>query len=97
MTLKKCIVVQVYGKVQGVGYRSFVQKEATALGIEGTIKNNPDGSVIIHACASSELLEAFIDIVYKGSKQSAVTEVVQKPVISEKSLFRGVFRIIGEE
>lgn len=35
----------VHGRVQGVGYRRFAQREAQALGLAGWVRNDPDGSV----------------------------------------------------
>ena len=37
--------VVVRGRVQGVGFRAWVVREATALGVEGVVRNRPDGSV----------------------------------------------------
>ena len=37
------------GKVQGVGFRVFVQSVAEALGFTGWVKNMPDGSVVMEA------------------------------------------------
>jgi acylphosphatase len=39
----------VRGRVQGVGYRYFVQREAGSLGVTGFVRNLPDGSVEIVA------------------------------------------------
>ena len=37
------------GKVQGVGFRVFVQSVAEELGFTGWVKNMPDGSVVLEA------------------------------------------------
>lgn len=37
--------VSVRGRVQGVGYRAFVEREALAAGLEGWVRNCRDGSV----------------------------------------------------
>ena len=36
---------KITGKVQGVYFRKFTQQKAVELGIYGTVKNEPDGSV----------------------------------------------------
>jgi acylphosphatase len=37
--------VSIRGRVQGVGYRAFVEREALAGGLEGWVRNCSDGSV----------------------------------------------------
>ncbi len=54
------------GRVQGVGYRWFVQKVATQLGINGYVRNLPDGTVELEAEGSPESLNALIDEMKKG-------------------------------
>ena len=46
----------VQGRVQGVGYRYFVQREADARGITGFVRNLPDGSVEVVAEADESVL-----------------------------------------
>ncbi|MCK4651175.1 acylphosphatase [Candidatus Babeliales bacterium] len=92
--MKRCVRIKVLGKVQGVFYRRFVQKNAEKIDIEGTIQNESDGGILVYACGLKEKLDDFIDILYKGSTQSKVSEVIVEPM-SEKRDFRKVFRIIG--
>lgn len=54
------------GRVQGVGYRWFVQKAATKLGIKGYVRNLPDGTVELEAEGDSESLDALIVELKKG-------------------------------
>jgi len=37
--------VIVHGRVQGVGFRAFVEREALTRGVEGWVRNRRDGSV----------------------------------------------------
>jgi len=48
------------GRVQGVGYRYFVEECARATGVRGYVKNLPDGSVEIVAESSPASLADFI-------------------------------------
>ncbi|MBT9253234.1 MAG: acylphosphatase [Brockia lithotrophica] len=41
----KRLFLRIVGRVQGVGYRAFVLREATRRGITGWVRNEPDGTV----------------------------------------------------
>jgi len=58
----------VSGKVQGVGFRYFVQMKAAHYNITGWVKNLEDGSVEIVAAASKEILLRFISDIKKGNR-----------------------------
>lgn len=51
--------IQVYGRVQGVGFRWFTCQEARLLGVVGWVLNRPDGSVEIHAQDSEPVHDHF--------------------------------------
>jgi len=91
--MKQCVKMHVTGKVQGVGFRDFAQKQAQILQIEGAIQNVDNGEVSILACGSSSNLDTFIEQMYKGSPASKVLNVAVEPFLNNKD-FRGVFRII---
>ncbi|WP_139924411.1 acylphosphatase [Hymenobacter sp. DG01] len=48
----------VQGHVQGVFYRQSTRTEARRLGLTGTVRNNPDGSVTVEAEGPAEALSA---------------------------------------
>ncbi len=52
---KKAIILRVTGRVQGVGFRYYAQKKALELGVNGYVRNRPDGSVYIEAEGMIEL------------------------------------------
>ncbi len=91
---KQCLKITVSGDVQSVGYRAYVKKQAEKLLIEGTAQNAEGGEVIIFACSSTETLDSFIDVLYKGPKEANVANVEAEPLLQQKD-FRGVFRVIG--
>lgn len=94
--MKRCLKIIVKGKVQGVGYRDFVQKSAAKLAIEGTVQILPDASVLIYASGDATKLEDFIDALYSGTSKSKISEVMVEPTGNDRD-FRKVFRVIGEE
>ncbi len=48
---------KVHGRVQGVGFRWWVQRQAHSLGLRGSVRNCPDGTVdVVLAGASSAVL-----------------------------------------
>lgn len=65
----------VYGRVQGVGFRYFVQKNAIKLGVRGWVRNNEDGSVEVLAYGESPEILRLLDLLKQGPTMSYVTEV----------------------
>ncbi len=65
----------IRGRVQGVGFRRFVYKQALQFGIGGWVRNNPDGSVETEAWGSNSQIQSFIAELRKGSFLSRVDEI----------------------
>ena len=66
----------VYGRVQGVNFRAFVQRCARAMGINGYVKNLPDGrSVEVQAEGEKEKLERLIELLHTGPEGARVDRV----------------------
>ncbi len=55
------------GKVQGVGYRDFIEQYAKEEGLFGWIKNNKDGSVEVVLQGMPDQLKECIEILNQGS------------------------------
>ncbi len=72
---KKAIILKVFGRVQGVGFRYYTQKKANELNIFGFVQNMLDGSVYIEAEGQEENLNTFIDWVSKGPSWARVRQV----------------------
>jgi len=65
----------VSGRVQGVGFRFFVQGKARELGIAGWTRNTHDGTVEIVGEGEQEDLECFMDWIKQGPPLSRVDHV----------------------
>lgn len=68
----KELKLDVFGRVQGVGFRQFVKRTADSLGIVGLVQNMPDGRVSVIAQGSRSRLTEFLTRVQKGSFFSKV-------------------------
>jgi len=70
-------------RVQGVGFRWFVEREAHVLGISGWVRNNSDGSVEVLAQGSREQLLGLRSRLRQGPRAARVDDVEEfeaKPV-----------------
>jgi acylphosphatase len=64
--------IRVHGRVQGVGFRYFVQRAGSRLGLTGNVRNCPDDTVEIVVAGDTELIEEFLKEVTKGPPLSRV-------------------------
>ena len=71
----KHLDIRVNGKVQGVFYRDTAKAVADQLGIKGTVRNEPDGSVMIEAEGDDFSMELFLEFCHKGSDRAEVESV----------------------
>ena len=67
--------MKITGKVQGVGFRFFVQQQAQKLGINGWVSNKSNGDVEALAQGEKTDLEQFIAKVKEGTTFSRVDNV----------------------
>jgi acylphosphatase len=76
----------VRGRVQGVGFRWFVSRQALSLGITGYVRNLVDGSVeVLASAADPTVLQRLEDILRRGPR-GAVVESVDREDRPENSL-----------
>jgi acylphosphatase len=65
----------VRGRVQGVGFRWFVEREAHILQVSGWVRNNPDGSVEVLAMGSHVQLLGLRSRLQEGPRAARVDHV----------------------
>jgi acylphosphatase len=75
MTTTSRLSLRVFGRVQGVGFRFFIEREAKGLGLSGWVRNMPDGSVEVEAEGERARLEALVGRAREGPPLSRVTRV----------------------
>ena len=68
--------VIVKGLVQGVGFRWFVEREATQLGLNGYVKNLLNGDVEVEVEGERGIIEEFIKHLKLGNRSSRVFDVL---------------------
>ena len=73
----------VSGRVQGVGFRYFVEKHASLLGVAGWVRNLDDGRVEVHAQGPPEQLVEFEGRLWQGPRMAGVrgVEVKEAPML----------------
>ena len=69
------IKIKVFGYVQGVFFRYTTRKIARNLGLNGYVKNNPDGTVYIEAEGPKDKLNELLDFSKQGPKHAHVEKV----------------------
>jgi acylphosphatase len=69
---------RVYGRVQGVNFRYYTQREATVLGLTGWVANRFDGSVELVAEGERADLAKLLTFLHRGSPSARVDRVEAK-------------------
>ena len=82
------VSLEVYGLVQGVGFRYTTKILADQIGIVGKVLNRSDGSVYIEAQGPSEKLAAFIEGVKASPSPAGRVDRVAIHSIPENSYTR---------
>ncbi len=79
MSPEKTVRLRITGIVQGVGYRIWATRIASALGLRGWVRNRSDGSVEALATGRPEQVAAMIEACRRGPYGARVTEVTAVP------------------
>jgi acylphosphatase len=85
----------VKGRVQGVGFRWFVHREAAALGLHGWVRNTESGHVEVVAAGEPHELEELEIALQKGSRGSRVDRVEKRDLDPAEGESLGPFQIEG--
>ena len=83
----------VRGRVQGVGFRWFVDHEARQLGLAGWVRNNMDGTVEVLAMGNDQQLATLFSRLRQGPRAARVDDVQE--ILAEPIEGLTTFRIEG--
>lgn len=90
----KKVQLQVWGRVQGVGFRYMTKLVADQLGIEGTVQNMADGSVYIEGNGEPDLIDEFVEKIKASPSPSGHVDRFELTE-SASQLTHAKFRVIG--
>ncbi|MGO9257824.1 MAG: acylphosphatase [Bryobacteraceae bacterium] len=73
----------IRGRVQGVGFRYFAQREASALGLVGYTRNLDDGRVEVYAAGPQSKLDELAGRLHRGPRWADVRGVEEREAAVE--------------
>jgi acylphosphatase len=69
----------IRGRVQGVGYRYWLEQQAIARGLEGWVRNRRDGSVEALFAGRADVVSAMIASCRHGPGSARVEAIAEEP------------------
>ena len=75
MTSDRSVRLIIAGRVQGVGFRDFVRREAEARGLRGWVRNRRDGAVEALVAGPAPEVEELIAACWRGPPASRVADI----------------------
>jgi acylphosphatase len=88
-------LLRIRGRVQGVGYRAFVQEQALRLDLSGWTRNRSDGAVEALVGGEKGAIEKMIALLHRGPPGAHVAAIETRDAASEAlNGYRGNFTIL---
>ncbi len=69
----------ISGRVQGVAYRAWTQREAQRRGLTGFVRNLPDGSVEALFCGAESAVQSMVEACRSGPALAQVIRIDADP------------------
>jgi acylphosphatase len=85
----------IQGRVQGVGFRWYVHREASELELRGWVRNTEDGEVEVVATGTAEDLAELRASLRRGPRGSRVDRLIEHPLDESEATGLESFRIEG--
>lgn len=76
---ESAVRVRIEGRVQGVWFRGWTRDQATALGLDGWVRNLADGTVEALFAGPSDAVGAMVEACWVGPPAARVTDVAASP------------------
>jgi len=70
---RNTVHVIIEGRVQGVGYRAWVEREARGKGLAGWVRNRTDGSVEAVFCGDDQAVRTMVESCARGPRAASVS------------------------
>ncbi len=74
------MTINIYGRVQNVGFRYYTHKTAIKYNITGFVKNESDGSVYLEAEGEEKDMDNFIQWLHDGPTWAQVEDIKLKEI-----------------
>jgi acylphosphatase len=92
--MNKCIKISFSLDYPEGFLHTFVQKHARDLDLEGLAQiAHSEQRAVVMVCGPKDNIDAFVDYLYKGNKNTQLKELEVEPFLKVKD-YRGVFRVI---
>jgi acylphosphatase len=85
----------IQGRVQGVGFRWFVQREAAELALRGWVRNTEDGDVEVMAAGEAGNLNELRVSLRRGPRGARVDRIVEHSLAENEAEALNSFQIDG--
>jgi len=73
--MEKHVRVMISGRVQGVGFRAWTEREAGARGLKGFVRNRLNGDVEAVFAGSRQAVEAMCEACWHGPRAAHVDRI----------------------